>query len=196
MNEKFTAIAVLAVVFIILSFTGCNQPKKEKSRTDRESIERGEYLVRFAGCSDCHTPKVLTLDGPAPDVTRLLSGHPSDSELPDFDFSLVESGKWILFNGDGTATAGPWGVTFATNLTPDEETGSGLWTEDMFIKAMRNGRHLGTGRPILPPMPWYGLGQLKNEDLKAIFAYFQSLKPVKNLVPAPIPASELGNDLK
>ena len=52
-----------------------------------------------------------------------------------------------------TAFAGPWGVSFTANLTPDKETGLGKWTEEMFIATMRTGRHQGKGRPMLPPMP-------------------------------------------
>jgi hypothetical protein len=52
---------------------------------------------------------------------------------------------------------------------------------------MRTGKHLGVGRAILPPMPWPGVAALTDEDLKALFAYLQSLKPISNLVPQPIP---------
>ena len=159
--------------------------------TSQELVQRGEYLVRFGGCSDCHTPKVVTPSGYVLDKTRLLSGHASDAKMPEIDFGLVESGKWILFTQDLTATVGPWGLTFASNLTPDKQTGIGLWTEDLFIKTMRTGKHLGAGPPILPPMPWFNLEHLTDEDLKAMFAFLQTLKPIRNLVPAPISPSEL-----
>jgi hypothetical protein len=89
-----------------------------------------------------------------------------------------------------TAWAGPWGVSFTANLTPDEETGIGLWSEEEFIATLRTGRHLGRGREILPPMPWPVYGQLSDEDLGAIFAYLTSLPPVHNRVPAPRPPAE------
>jgi len=53
-----------------------------------------------------------------------------------------------------TAFAGPWGISYTMNLTPDRNTGLGIWTEDMFVKAIRTGRHMGTSREIMPPMPW------------------------------------------
>jgi hypothetical protein len=63
----------------------------------------------------------------------------------------------------------------------------------MFIATMRTGRHQGKGRPLLPPMPYFSLAELTDEDLKAVFAYLQSLAPVKNRVPAPIdPPEEAG----
>jgi hypothetical protein len=46
---------------------------------------------------------------------------------------------------------------------------------------------MGEGRPILPPMPWEDIGKAKDGDLKDIFAYLQSLTPVKNAVHDPIP---------
>jgi mono/diheme cytochrome c family protein len=193
MNKKsFTVSVIFTVLFLFFSFQiSSTTEQKEKGLIKQELIKRGEHLVRFGGCNDCHTPKVLTPNGPVPDKERLLSGHPSDSRMPTIDFSLVEPGKWILFSPDLTATVGPWGVTFATNLTPDKQAGIGLWTEEIFINSMRTGRHMGAGPPILPPMPWFNLEHLADEDLKAIFAYLQSLKPVKNLVPAPIPPSQL-----
>jgi hypothetical protein len=96
----------------------------------------------------------------------------------------------VLGNEHFTAWAGPWGVSFSMNLTPDEETGMGTWNEAMFIKAMRTGKHLGEGREILPPMPWPYLAKATDQDLKAIFAYLKSIPPVKNAVPDPIPPME------
>jgi hypothetical protein len=122
----------------------------------------------------------------SPDESRLLSGHPHDAVLPPYSFDEVGPGKWVLFSDDLTATVGPWGVSFAANLTPDEDTGLGDWTEEEFIATMRTGTHRGIGRPILPPMPWFSLAMLTDEDLQAIFAYLQSLPPVSNEVPSAI----------
>jgi hypothetical protein len=77
-------------------------------------------------------------------------------------------------------------VSFAANLRPDPETGLGKWTPEMFIATMRNRRHEGKGRPLLPPMPAQMIAALPDEDIHAIFAFLQSLPPVKNRVPAPI----------
>ena len=99
---------------------------------------------------------------------------------------MIQPGKWVLFTQDVTGAVGPWGASFAANLTPDNETGIGTWQPEMFINAMRSGKHLGAGRPILPPMPWQSIGQLSDEDLKAIFTYLKTLTPVKNKVPQPL----------
>ncbi len=151
-------------------------------------IKRGQYLVGFGGCNDCHTPKVFTPQGPQPDASRLLSGHPSGAALPEFPAGIIGPDKWgAVTNNDLTAWFGPWGVSFTKNLTPDKKTGLGGWTADNFIKTMRTGKHLGDGRDILPPMPWSSLNVLSDDDLKAIFAYLQSVKPIENEVPQPIP---------
>jgi mono/diheme cytochrome c family protein len=147
-------------------------------------IQRGAYLVGMMGCNDCHTPWKMGPAGPEPDLSRALTGHPQDVVLPP---APAAAGPWIWHgSATNTAFAGPWGVSFTANLTPDKETGLGSWTEEMFIATMRTARHQGKGRPILPPMPVKMIGKANDEDLKSIFAYLQSLAPVKNKVPAPI----------
>jgi hypothetical protein len=158
--------------------------------TKEALVSRGKYLVNFGGCQDCHTPKVMTDEGPAPDLTRDLAGHPEGKKIPSFSKEQVAPGKWYLCSEDMTAWVGPWGVSYSANLTPDENTGIGLWTEDMFVEAMRSGKHMGAGRPILPPMPWMFIANLTLEDQKAIFAYLKSLKPIKNTVPSPATLDE------
>lgn len=148
--------------------------------------ERGKYLTTIAGCHDCHTPLMSSERGPVPDFSRALSGHPEGLELPP---PPVANGPW-LWGGAATNTAfwGPWGLSYATNISGDKNTGIGNWTADDFVKAMKTGKHLGVGRPILPPMPWPALSAMTEEDLRAMFAYLQSTSPVSNKVPAAIVA--------
>lgn len=192
MRRAFIVLTSLLTLLtgLVLS-TGCvrEQEPEPAVQTQEQIVERGRYLVTMAGCNDCHTPKVFTDKGMELDQAKLLSGHPADAELPEIDPALVEPGKWVLMTQDLTAAVGPWGVSFAINLTPDEETGIGAWSELAFIKALRTGKHMGSGRPILPPMPWFNLAMTTDEDLAAMFAYLQSVPPVKNQVPAPIPPS-------
>jgi mono/diheme cytochrome c family protein len=155
-------------------------PKKP----DQKRIERGRYLVNFGGCNDCHTPLKFGPNGAEPDLSRLLSGHPETVQLPPPP--KLENTPWFAVTAGLTAWSGPWGISYAPNLTPDQNTGLGIWTEEMFISAMRTGRHMGSGRPILPPMPWQGIGQLTDDDLKAVFAYLRSIPPLKNRVPEPV----------
>lgn len=153
------------------------------------SAERGAYLVNAFGCADCHTPHRLGPNGPEPDPARHLSGHPQDLALPPAP--ELPPGPWVVTAaGTNTAWAGPWGTSFTANLTPDVETGLGAWTEETFLAALRTGRHLGRGRPILPPMPAAAIAKLSDEDLRSVFAYLQSLAPIENRVPEPIPPRE------
>jgi hypothetical protein len=155
----------------------------------REKIERGRYLTRIMSCNDCHTPWKLGPRGPEPDMTREFSGHPESLRMPAPP--ALGDGPWQWAGaGTNTAFAGPWGTSFAANLTPDRETGTGAWTEKTFVETLRTGRHLGKGRPLLPPMPWPWVGQATDEDLSAIFAYLRSLTPIRNKVPAPVEPAE------
>ena len=151
-------------------------------------IKHGEYLAATGHCNDCHSPKIMTSNGPAPDPKRLLSGHPASQMMPPVPDHVIGPASWGgVFSNDLTAWSGPWGTSFAANLTPDKDTGMGGWSDQIFIQAMRTGKHLGAGRDILPPMPWYNVARLSDEDMGALFAYLQSLPPVKNQVPAPVP---------
>lgn len=149
-------------------------------------VERGGYLVRAMGCNDCHTPWHLGPNEPEPDWSRMLSGHPQDRVIESAP--PAPSAPWMAqFSDTNTAWAGPWGVSFTANLTSDPETGIGNWTEETFVEAIRTGRHLGRGRPILPPMPWPMIRNLTDDDLKAVFAYLRSVPPIVNRVPEPLP---------
>ena len=155
----------------------------------KEVLERGRYLTTIMGCNGCHTPWKLGSRGPEPDMTRMLSGHPESERVTAPP--KMEKGPWIAAAlHTNTAWAGPWGVSFTANLTPDPETGLGKWTAETFIAALRTGRHEGQGRPILPPMPYPMYRQATDEDLRAVFAYLQSIPAIKNRVPQPIEPAE------
>ena len=184
--------SILAALILVILLTACDQNQPEKKvLSEKEMIERGKYLITAGGCHDCHSPKVFGPQGPKIDETKILSGHPAEMQLAEFDPAILEPGKYILFTQDVTAAIGPWGASFAANLTPDNETGIGTWQPDMFINALRTGKHLGAGRPILPPMPWEMIGKLTDEDLQAMFAYLKSIPPIKNKVPDPKPLDQL-----
>jgi hypothetical protein len=164
-------------------------PASPGTGVDISRIERGAYLVRTMGCNDCHTPWQMGPRGPEPDMSRALTGHPSDLVMPPPP--ELPPGPWLWMGAaTNTAFAGPWGVSFSANLTPDKETGLGNWTEEMFIQTMKTGRHEGKGRPLLPPMPYFVVAQLNDQDIRSLFAYLQSLQPVHNRVPQPIDPTE------
>ncbi len=148
-------------------------------------LKRGEYLVKSTGCSDCHAPWKMGAQGPEPDMSRGLSGHPEGLGMPP---APKAEGPWLWTGAaTNTAFAGPWGVSYASNLTPDRDTGIGGWRPENFVKAMRTGKHGGVGRPILPPMPWTAFRNFSDSDLKAIYLYLRSRPAVRNRVPDPQP---------
>jgi len=177
---------VLTLALVTLGFAGL--ALHQGSQTGKEAmIARGKYLVTAIDCGGCHTPFKLTAQGPIPDSSRFLSGYPADVPIPPVPTEVLAPDKWLGLFSLGNAFAGPWGISFPRNLTPDTATGLGSWTENMFIKAMRTGKDMGEGRDILPPMPWQAFAQMTDNDLKAMFAYLHSLKPISNAVPDPIP---------
>ncbi len=159
-----------------------------RSRSPRE---RGQYLVRALGCQDCHTPTVAGPDGwPVPDPARFLAGHPEGMTTPTETLAdLARHNGLILAAPHRTAWMGPWGVSYAANLTPDRTTGLGAWTEEMFLRTLHTGRHRGdpTGRYLLPAMPWADLTHaasgIPEADLRALWAYLRSVPPIRNHVP-------------
>ncbi|NKB67593.1 MAG: diheme cytochrome c-553 [Candidatus Latescibacteria bacterium] len=156
---------------------------------EKTQLERGAYLTTILGCHDCHTPKLMQPGPPQPDMSRALSGHPEGAPYPTWmPADLMEGHTLVKVNPTFTAFAGPWGVSFAINLTPDK-TGLGEWTEEAFVQALRTGKHQGqpNGRPILPPMPWEVYKAITDDDLKAMWAYLQTMKPIANKVPTPVP---------
>ena len=183
MNVSLFATRFVAL-FLILS-----APLQVQAADDGEAEaakrERGRYLVTTSGCNDCHTPWKKGPNGPEPDMSRELSGHPEYLILPD---APPAQGPWIVSaSSTNTAWSGPWGVSFTANLTPDKETGIGKWTERNFKDTIRSGRHQGRGREILPPMPIPMYKHMTDEDLEAVFTYLQSIPPVRNRVQLPKP---------
>lgn len=185
MKIKYVFPLMLGV--LIMACTPKEKPKSDTTKMSMEAmIENGEHLVTVLGCNDCHSPKKMTNMGPMPDSLRLLSGHPANEVLAPFNPEVLST--YVLFNMNSTATIGPWGTSFAANLTPDQ-TGIGTWTEEQFIIAMTKGKYKGieNSRDLLPPMPWPAYSHLTQLELQSIFAYLKSIKPVNNLVPMAIP---------
>ena len=181
-------VALLSVIVAANATRPAPVPwKAEQPLSNARQIERGKYLVTIGGCHDCHTPWIMQPDGkPGPDMTRALSGHPR--QIPINEPAQLSAEHWgYVGAASNTAFSGPWGVSFAANLTPDDMTGTGIWTFDIFKNTIRNGRHWGVARPLLPPMPWFNYREMTDEDLAAVFAYTRTLKPIRNEVQQPLP---------
>jgi len=173
--------------FLMLGMAGCgadqpataSKPTENEVATKESPVQRGKYLVTIQDCNGCHTPWI---DG-KPDMTRMLSGHPENNKVGGMP-NLPKG--WVGQSDDHTAWAGPWGVSFAANLTPDSSGFGEAWTEEVFMNAIRSGKHMGTSRGILPAMPWEMQANMTDDDLKAVYAYLRTIPPVKNKVQDPI----------
>jgi len=161
-------VSAAAIVAAILSISA-----PAAAQANNPAVERGRYLVRITGCHDCHSPKV---QGMTPDLDRALSGRPATTQLP------TETKTEVHASPDLTAWMGPWGFSVASNLTPEPTTGIGTrYNETSFLTTMRTGKK-PNGTPIMPPMPSDVYQNMTDDDLKAIFAYLRTLKPIKNAV--------------
>lgn len=169
----------LLVAAVVVPVLAASQARKGS----QEAVKRGEYLVRFGGCHECHTPWRMdpSLGMPAPDMSRALSGHPADAPGPASSYVAPDA---MVIGPTNTSFRLSFGTVYAANLTP-HETGMKAWTEEQFLSAMRTGSEMGIAEahPIMPPMPWTNLAGLTDEDLRAIFAYLRSVRPIANAVP-------------
>ena len=189
---------IYAFALLVLLFAACQSAEESKDTakaevelSDSALIKRGEYLVGIMGCQDCHSPKQLGPKGPEVVPGRHLSGYPADRPVGKVTPEAPKNG-WMLLGGDGTSAVGPWGMSFAANLTSDT-TGIGSWSFEQFKIALTQGKSKGiaTARPLLPPMPWPNYVNMADEDLRAVFAYLKSTPPVNNIVPMPIAPDKL-----
>src|SRR5690242_1674652 len=115
---KARNVAILSsmlVLMFVATIAAAGGPAAPRAASTPERVERGRYLVEISGCHDCHSPKADAQN--TPDARRLLSGRPQTTVPP------VQGKGEIRASLDLTAWAGPWGNSFAANLTPDRETG-------------------------------------------------------------------------
>ncbi|MEW5978146.1 MAG: diheme cytochrome c-553 [Acidobacteriota bacterium] len=180
--RRYSTLTSLLVLLGSLALMGATVAACGAAQASKAQVKHGEHLVRVLGCNDCHTPHKIGPNGPEPDMTRMLSGHPENVAAPKPPTSLPEPWVWAG-TGSNTAFAGPWGITYAANLTPDQNTGIGIWTEDMFLRAIKLGKHMGQSRQIMPPMPWPAFSNLDEQDLRAIYRYLRSIPTITNHVP-------------
>jgi cytochrome c2 len=191
---KKVSIILCAIIVLVTTISRGNQQEVKNNDTAAVSqdslIKMGEYLVNAIGCDDCHSPKLMGPRGPEVDMSKRFSGHPANMPLAKVSREQLKS--YMLFNPMLTAFVGPWGASYSANISSDA-TGIGSWTEQQFFKAIREGKAKGVdgGRMLLPPMPWPNFAKLKDQDIRAMFAYLKSTKPVENVVPAPLAPNQL-----
>jgi|SRR5665213_2675847 len=143
-------------------------------------VARGKYLMTIGACNDCHSPKLDPQQHPDP--KRPFSGRPQTTMAPSQKDGEIHASL------DLTAWAGPWGISYGANLTPDPETGlKKRYTEASFIKTLRTGKK-PEGEDLLPPMPWELYKVFSDDDIKSIYAYLQTIPAIRNNVKSAAPA--------
>jgi hypothetical protein len=183
---------IAIVSFILVACTSGSAKNDNPIVISQDSlIKRGSYLVNAIGCDDCHSPKKMGPQGPEVDMEHRFAGHLANTPLGKPNASVMKDG-YVLFAMDLTSAVGPWGQSYSANISSDE-TGIGNWSEEQFFRAIREGKLKGLkeGRPLLPPMPWFVYRNLSDLDLKAIFTFLKTTKPVHNVVPGPKSLTEL-----
>lgn len=173
----------------------CNQSTSDSSTSTPDSaagnqfggfesqVKWGEHIVAITGCNDCHTPKKMGAHGPENDMSLMLSGHPAQAPAPAFDVKEAAQ-RGLIVTQTFTSWTGPWGTTYAANLTSDS-SGIGMWTEAQFLKCLKEKKWLGLDgtRPLMPPMSEMPVNMMTDDELKAVFAYLKSTPPVNNKQP-------------
>ena len=197
-NSFFVLAGIVATTMASFLVVACNSNASAEKNTAGEVVisqdslvKRGSYLVNAMGCDDCHSPKKFGPQGMEFDMENRFGGHLAASKLGKPNTSVMKDG-YMLFALDLTSAVGPWGQSYAANISSDA-TGIGNWTEEQFFRAIREGKSKGLkeSRPLLPPMPWFVYKNLNDTDLKSIFAFLKSTKPVQNRVPGPKALPEL-----
>jgi mono/diheme cytochrome c family protein len=205
--KKLSVIILLTMASAIFLFSKCNTSSGKKDTTSMDSTsadatpaaavdsyggfstpeEWGHHIVTVADCGNCHTPKKMTAMGPVEDEALAFSGHPAAMPYPNVARKEMEANH-LFYSNDLTSWVGPWGVSFSANITSDSTTGIGNWSEEQFMTCLRKGKYMGLdkARNLLPPMPWQAFGKMTDSELKAVFAYLKSTKPIRNIVPQPV----------
>jgi cytochrome c553 len=137
-----------------LLFLGPKVPIAASAPPRGATAEYGGYLAQHVGlCADCHTPRTGIRS--EPDKSRLFAGMTD----PPKDFPANPS-----------------------NLTPDTETGIGGWSETDFVRTLRTGVN-PKGNSLHAFMPWRQIRRMSDDDLRAIYRYLRTLRPIRNEVP-------------
>jgi mono/diheme cytochrome c family protein len=139
-------------------------------------VERGKYLVyNLAECVGCHTPLGRGGEGD-PNMKLYLSGVPAK-------FAGKKKGPPQIAGFRGRKGA----RYYPKNLTPDPKTGIGKWTEKHFVRAFKEGIRPDGTKYDKSQMRWDTYGKMKIEDIRAMYRYLKTIKPIKNKVPMNIP---------
>jgi mono/diheme cytochrome c family protein len=168
MKKYFAVIAATVAISVFSYLSSCKDNKSgspagdNKEDSIKKVIERGDYLANHvAACIHCHSKRDFSkYSGPVMTGTEGGGGEVFSNEILD---------------------AIP-GVFYGKNITPDNETGIGTWTDDEILRAITQGISK-KGDTLFAIMPYVSFNRMAKDDLMAIIAYLRTLKPIKNKVP-------------
>jgi len=167
MNRISTFLTIVATAFMVFPAPFA------RGETEAEMIERGRYIATaIQGCG-CHTREKA-------DGGKDENWHYAGSPNPAPPAVPPANAGW---------TSPRWKKIYASNITPDPETGIGKWTEVNFIRAMKTGI-TPDGRVLDAQMPWPSFQKVTDRDLKSLWAYLKTIKPIKNTPPQKVPADQ------
>ncbi len=162
------ALALLGLVTLFSAASAANNQQDNQ-------LAHGKYIATIAGCTSCHTPD-------KPEYQNLQTLTLEQIKTLAFDGgNALDNEKFLA--GGRAFDLGPAGVVFTLNLTPDEETGLGTWTDEQIKIAIKTGLS-ANGRTLFPVMPYHVYNSMADEDVNAVVAYLRSVKAVKNTPPA------------
>ena len=165
----------LSFIFALLALIGLAKPAYAAQPVQQDDpVARGKYLATIAGCTSCHTPDRAEFQNPQTLTFEQISTIAFDAHQAEDTEKLLAGGRAF--------DLGPAGVVYSRNITPDEETGIGAWTDEQIKLSIRTGAS-ADGSVLFPVMPYHVYNAMADEDLDAIVAYIRSVPAVKNEVP-------------
>ncbi|MBI2998641.1 MAG: hypothetical protein HYY46_09340 [Deltaproteobacteria bacterium] len=164
----------ILVVLIVsaISFASCFA-RSGQAQSQQELVKLGQYILTAVQGCGCHTREKPDT---SKDMDWFLAGAPSKPPPKGPPANV----GW---------TNPRWKKLYGKNITPDPETGIGTWAESDFTRAMRTGV-TPDGRVLDPFMPWHAFQEITDRDLKAMWVYLRTIKPIKNKAPESIPAGK------
>ena len=164
--RAFANLLLLFAIGLIFPFT-----RPAMAQTQEEILSRGRYIfTSVQGCA-CHIPR--NPDG-SYNTNLYLAGAPSNPPPVGHPATV----GW---------TTRAWKKVYARNITPDPETGIGKWSEEQFLRAFKERTRSDGTKYDNSDMPWDSYKNMKEEDIRAIYKYLRTIKPISNKVPANIP---------
>jgi mono/diheme cytochrome c family protein len=170
-RHHLISLAFVLTIFLVLAIaTTAGATNKYQDDT----IAHGKYIATIAGCTDCHTPFKAEYMDPTkwtPDQVKTIAFN-----------AIASLDEEKLLSGGRPFDLGPLGVLFTRNLTPDQETGLGTWTDEQIKIAVKTGIS-NDGHILFPVMPYHVYNGMADADLDAVIAYLRSVNAVSNMVP-------------